>query len=94
MGLLYQNEAFHRARSTLNAFFLFGAVASIAALVAYDLIGGADVVFAVALTPSMAIGVLLGNAALKRLRIATLKPFVLIVSVCSAVFLLLRAALD
>lgn len=94
MGLLYQNEGFHRARSTLNAFFLFGALASVASLVAFDLIGFSDLVFAAALTPAMALGVVLGDAALKRLAIVTLKPFVLVVSICSAVFLLVRAALD
>lgn len=91
MGLLYQNEAFHRARSTLNAFFLFGALASIGALVAYGLVNASDVAFAVALMPAMVLGVLIGNAALKRLKIATLRPFVLVVSISAAVFLILRA---
>jgi uncharacterized membrane protein YfcA len=91
MGLLYQNEAFHRARSTLNAFFLFGALASVGALAVYGLIATSDIAFAAALMPAMAVGVLIGDAALARLRIATLRPFVLAVSVSAAVFLIFRA---
>jgi uncharacterized membrane protein YfcA len=90
MGLLYQRHAFGHVRATLNAFFLFGAIASVAALVAYGLIRSSDVALTLALIPAIGLGTLLGDRALKRLTITTLRPFTLIISTFAAVVLLLR----
>ncbi len=92
MGLLYQRQSFGHARATLNAFFLFGALASVAVLVLYGLISLANVLMTAALLPAMAAGVVLGDLALRRLRIASLRPFILTVSVGTALLLLARAA--
>jgi uncharacterized membrane protein YfcA len=90
MGLLYQRKSFGHARATLNAFFMFGAAASVGALLLYGLISGADVWLTFALLPAIAAGTLLGDVALGRLTISTLRPFTLIISTFAAVVLLLR----
>lgn len=93
MGLLYQREGFLHARATLNAFFLLGALASIATLAMYGLIRTYHVLFAISLFPAMLTGVVIGNAALKRLKIKTLRPFVLTISITAAFSLILREVL-
>jgi uncharacterized protein len=90
MGLLYQRKSFGHVRATLNAFFLFGALASIGALVLYGLIGTSDVWLTVALLPAIGVGTLIGDVALGRLTIKTLRPFTLGISTFAAVVLLLR----
>jgi uncharacterized protein len=92
MGLLYQRVTFERARATLNAFFLFGALASVAALLLYRLIDRSDVWLTLALLPAIWLGTITGDRALKRLTIRSLRPFTLIISTTAAVILLLRAA--
>src|SRR5947209_15188759 len=77
MGLLYQRHSFGHVRATLNAFFLFGALASVGALVLYRLIKSSDVGLALALVPAIWLGTLLGDRALKRLTIRSLRPFTL-----------------
>lgn len=90
MGLLYQRATFERARATLNAFFLFGAIASVAALVLYGLITLSDVALTLALIPAIGLGTFIGDGALKRLTITTLRPFTLGISTFAALVLLLR----
>jgi uncharacterized protein len=90
MGLLYQRDSFDHVRATLNAFFLFGALASVGALLLYGLITRADVWLTLALLPAIAAGTLIGDAALGRLTITTLRPFTLAISTFAAVVLLLR----
>jgi uncharacterized protein len=90
MGLLYQRQTFGHVRATLNAFFLFGAMASVASLVLYGLIKRSDIALTVALIPAIGLGTLLGDSALKRLTIKSLRPFTLIISTFAAVVLLLR----
>ena len=91
MGLLYQRATFERARATLNAFFLFGALASVAALLLYQLIDRSDVWLAFALLPAIWLGTVVGDHALKRLTIRSLRPFTLSISTIAAVALLFRA---
>lgn len=91
MGLLYQRQGFGHVRATLNAFFLFGAIASVAALVLYGLIKPSDLGLTLALLPAIGLGTLLGDHALKRLTITSLRPFTLGISTFAAVALLLRA---
>jgi uncharacterized membrane protein YfcA len=90
MGLLYQRQAFGHVRATLNAFFLFGAVASVAALILYGLIKPSDVALTLALLPAIGLGTLLGDRALKHLTITSLRPFTLGISTFAAVVLLAR----
>jgi uncharacterized protein len=90
MGLLYQRQAFGHVRATLNAFFLFGAVASVAALILYGLIKPSDIGLTLALLPAIGLGTLLGDHALKRLAITSLRPFTLGISTFAAVVLLAR----
>jgi uncharacterized membrane protein YfcA len=90
MGLLYQRKSFGHVRATLNAFFLFGAVASVGALLLYGLIKSSDVWLTLALVPAIWLGVLLGDGALKRMTIRSLRPFTLGISTFAAVILLLR----
>jgi uncharacterized protein len=90
MALLYQRKSFGLTRATLNAFFLFGAAASVGALLLYGLVSAADAWMALALLPAIAIGTLLGDVALSRLTITTLRPFTLIISTFAAIVLLLR----
>jgi uncharacterized membrane protein YfcA len=90
MGLLYQRAAFNHVRATLNAFFLFGALASVGALVLYRLIDRSDVGLMLALLPAIWLGTLAGDLALKHLTIKSLRPFTLIISTIAAVVLILR----
>jgi uncharacterized membrane protein YfcA len=90
MGLLYQRQSFGHVRATLNAFFLFGALASVGALLLYGLIKPSDVILTLALVPAIWLGVLLGDGALKRMTILSLRPFTLSISTFAAVILLLR----
>jgi hypothetical protein len=90
MGLLYQRQSFGHVRATLNAFFLFGALASVGALLLYGLIKSSDVILTLALLPAIWLGVLLGDGALKRMTIRSLRPFTLGISTFAAVILLLR----
>jgi uncharacterized membrane protein YfcA len=90
MALLYQRASFGHVRATLNAFFLFGALVSIGALLIYGLIGRSDVGLALALLPAIWLGTLTGDLALKRLAIRSLRPFTLIISVIAALALVLR----
>jgi uncharacterized membrane protein YfcA len=90
MGLLYQRQSFGHVRATLNAFFLFGALASVGALLLYGLIKLTDVCLALALVPAIWLGALLGDGALKRMTIRSLRPFTLGISTFAAIILLLR----
>jgi uncharacterized protein len=90
MGLLYQRAAFGHVRATLNAFFLFGALASLGALLIYRLIDRSDVALTVALLPAIWLGTVTGDVALKRLTIKSLRPFTLTISVIAAVALIVR----
>jgi uncharacterized membrane protein YfcA len=63
---------------------------SVGALLLYGLISSADVWLTFALLPAIAAGTLLGDIALGRLTISTLRPFTLIISAFAAVVLLLR----
>jgi uncharacterized protein len=90
MALLYQRVSFGHVRATLNAFFLFGALASVGALLVYGLIKRSDVALALALLPAIWLGTLAGDVALKRLTITSLRPFTLVISTFAAVVLLLR----
>jgi uncharacterized membrane protein YfcA len=90
MALLYQRASFGHVRATLNAFFLFGALASVGALLIYRLINRSDVALTVALLPSIWLGTVTGDIALKRLTIKSLRPFTLTISVIAAVALILR----
>jgi uncharacterized membrane protein YfcA len=90
MALLYQRAPFGHVRATLNAFFLFGALASVGALLIYRLINRSDVALTVALLPSIWLGTVTGDIALKRLTIKSLRPFTLTISVIAAVALILR----
>jgi uncharacterized membrane protein YfcA len=90
MGLLYQRQSFGHVRATLNAFFLFGALASVGALLLYGLIKSSDVILTLALLPAIWLGVRLGDGALKRMTIRSLRPFTLGISTFAAVILLLR----
>jgi uncharacterized membrane protein YfcA len=90
MALLYQGASFGHVRATLNAFFLFGALASVGALLVYGLIKFSDVALALALLPAIWLGTLVGDVALKRLTITSLRPFTLVISTFAAVVLLLR----
>lgn len=92
MGLLYQHQSFDHARATLNAFFLFGALASIGVLAAHGLVTWANILMTAALLPAMGAGVAIGNLALSRLRIGSLRPFILGLSAATALLLLARAA--
>jgi len=91
MALLYQRASFGHVRATLNAFFLFGAFASVGALLIYRLIDRSDVGPAVALLPAIWLAAVTGDVALKRLTIKSLRPFTLIISAIAAVALILRA---
>ncbi|HEY3793753.1 MAG TPA: sulfite exporter TauE/SafE family protein [Bradyrhizobium sp.] len=91
MGLLYQRVSFGHVRATLNAFFLFGALASVGSLLIYRLISRSDFGLAVALLPAIWLGTATGDIALKRMTIKSLRPFTLILSVIAATALLLRA---
>jgi uncharacterized protein len=90
MALLYQRASFGHVRATLNAFFLFGALASVGALLIYRLIDRSDLALSVALLPAIWLGTVTGDVALKRLTIRSLRPFTLIISVIAAVALILR----
>jgi uncharacterized protein len=90
MGLLYQRVSFDHVRATLNAFFLFGALASVGALLLYRLINRSDVGLMLALLPAIWLGTLAGDVALKHLTIKSLRPFTLIISTVAAVVLILR----
>jgi uncharacterized protein len=90
MGLLYQRASFGHVRATLNAFFLFGALASVGALLLYRLIDRSDVGLTIALLPAIWLGTMAGDVFLKRLTIKSLRPFTLIISTFAAVVLLLR----
>jgi uncharacterized membrane protein YfcA len=78
----------------LNAFFLFGALASVGALLMYRLIDRSDLALSVALLPAIWLGTVTGDVALKRLTIRSLRPFTLIISVIAAVALILRTCGD
>jgi uncharacterized protein len=90
MALLYQRASFGHVRATLNAFFLFGALASVAALLIYRLINRSDVALTIALLPAIWLGTITGDVALKRLTIKSLRPFTLTISVVAAVALIVR----
>lgn len=90
MGLLYQRQSFGHVRATLNAFFLFGALASVGALLLYGLIKASDVGLSFALLPAIWLGTQVGDGALKRMTIQSLRPFTLSISTFAAVVLLLR----
>src|ERR1051325_6105036 len=85
MALLYQGASFGHVRATLNAFFLFGALTSVGALLIYGLIKLSDVALALALLPAIWLGTLVGDVALKRLTITSLRPFTLVISTFAAV---------
>lgn len=90
MGLLYQRSSFGHVRATLNAFFLFGALASVGALLLYRLIDRSDVGLMVALLPAIWLGTVAGDVGLKRLTITSPRPFTLAISTIAAVALILR----
>ena len=90
MSLLYQRASFGHVRATLNAFFLFGALASVGALLIYGLIDRSDVALTIALLPAIWLGTIAGDFFLNRLTIRSLRPFTLIISTFAAVVLLLR----
>lgn len=91
MGLLYQRKPFQHVRATLNAFFLVGAVASVASLVTYGLIRSSDVALSVALLPAIGVGVAGGSIALARLQLRSIRPLALLVSTVAALSLLARS---
>lgn len=92
MGLLYQRKSFAHARATLNVFFLFGALASVAVLLAFGLIKVSTAWLTVGLLPAIWAGVALGDLALRHLAIRSIRPFVLCISAGAGIFLLIRAA--
>lgn len=56
MGIVYQHSPGPTVRATLNAFFAFGTVASLASLAWFGLLKIDHLMFAIALTPALFLG--------------------------------------
>lgn len=88
MGLLYQRERAAKTRATLNLFFFLGVLFSLAALAPHGLLRHEDLIFALALAPGMAAGLLLGRAVVTRTDRLSLRPAILAFATVSALIIL------
>ncbi|MEX2520321.1 MAG: TSUP family transporter [Paracoccaceae bacterium] len=91
LGLIYQNDKAKSARSTLNAFFLFGVSFSIASLAIAGLVTSAHVALAAALSPFVFAGFALATPLSRRTENLPLKPAALSLAAVGAVVLILKA---
>lgn len=91
MGMIYQNEAARRARSTLNAFFLIGVTLSVLGLVAAGLVRRAHLEMAALLAPAVLLGVRAAGPLARRIEGAPLKPISLGLAAFAALLLIGKA---
>jgi uncharacterized membrane protein YfcA len=94
MALLYQREPAKRARAMQNLFLLWGMVVSIGLLALAGLLGLPTLVFALALSPPMLLGLGLGQMLARRVERASLRPWALGLSTLSALALLGKVWFD
>lgn len=91
MAMVYQNAAPARMRATLSAYFFFGSIISIAALIWVGRFGRHDLMLGATLVPFALIGLLLSGWGRQLMSKQRVKPVVLVVSGISAIILVLRA---
>lgn len=91
MGLIYQNDKAGSARSTLNAFFLFGVVFSVSSLAVAGLVTSAHVALAAALSPFVFVGFALATPLSRRSESLPLKPAALSLAAVGAAVLILKS---
>ena len=90
MSLIYQHEEAKAARATLNFFFLIGVIGSVIALTAEGAIRSAELGFALALAPAVALGLLLSGLVARRMEGRSLRPVALVLTTGAALLLLAR----
>ncbi|MFE3837287.1 TSUP family transporter [Pseudogemmobacter sonorensis] len=91
MAIVYQNAEPARMRATLNAYFLFGGLISIAALLLAGRFGWRDLALGGAMMPFALAGFLASGWGRRLMDRGRVKPVVIAVSLASAVVLLFRA---
>lgn len=93
MALLYQHEEARRSAAMQNAFFGFGMIVSILALLIAGLVAWRHVVLAATLLPVVALGLALAQPLAKRYGRRQMRPVALSLSGLAACVLLLRQVL-
>ncbi|MFV0473709.1 MAG: sulfite exporter TauE/SafE family protein [Pikeienuella sp.] len=91
MGMIYQNEAARNARSTLNAFFLFGVSFSVVGLIAAGLARVEHLAMTALLAPAVLIGFRAAGPMARRIEAAPLKPISLGLAGFAAILLIGRS---
>lgn len=91
LALLYQHRPAPEVRSTLAASFISGTVLSVTGLVLGGKVAGWQLLVALALAPSLAIGLALSRVLATRLDGVSLRPVILTFATAAGVAALLRA---
>lgn len=90
MALLYQHEEARRSAAMQNAFFAFGMVVSIAALLVAGLIGMRHLILAFSLVPFVILGLRIAQPLAGRVAKSSIRPYALGLAGCAATILLVK----
>jgi len=91
MALLYQGEGGARFRGTLSGYFVLGATFSVVALSVVGRFGGDEAVLTAYLVPAILVGLFASRWLREYVDRSGVRPFVLGLSFCSAMAVLVRA---
>jgi len=93
MALLYQHEEARRSAAMQNAFFAFGMIVSISALLVAGLIGLQHLILAVSLVPFVFLGLRAAHPLAGRVAKSSIRPYALGLAGCAATILLVKYVL-
>ena len=93
MALLYQHEEARRSAAMQNAFFAFGMIVSISALLVAGLIGMRHLILAVSLVPFVLLGLRAAQPLAGKIAKSSIRPYALGLAGCAATILLVKYVL-
>ena len=94
MALLYQHEEARRSAAMQNAFFAFGMIVSIGALLVAGLVGLRHLMLAVSLVPFVFLGLRAAQPIAKHVAKSSIRPYALGLAGCAATILLTKYLLS